>query len=93
MKIYILLGFLGAGKTTLLKKLLSEKEYYSNVAVIINEFGQTSIDSQEFLDKEMMIKEITGGSIFCACKFDKFVSTIINLYDIYTIYIYLSSYD
>lgn len=81
MKIYLLLGFLGAGKTTLLKKILSEKKIFSNTAVIINEFGETNIDSQEFSEKEMILKEITGGSIFCACKYDKFVSTIIDLYN------------
>lgn len=80
MKVYILLGFLGAGKTTLLKKMLMEKKYFSNVAVIINEFGKTSIDSQELMDKRIALKEITGGSIFCACKFDKFVTTMMELY-------------
>ncbi|MEK1869506.1 MAG: GTP-binding protein, partial [Ensifer adhaerens] len=39
----ILTGFLGAGKTTLLNRLLKDPDL-SDTAVIINEFGDVSID-------------------------------------------------
>lgn len=39
----ILTGFLGAGKTTLLNRLLKEPAL-DGTAVIINEFGEVSID-------------------------------------------------
>ena len=80
MKIYIVLGFLGSGKTTFLKKMLNDLVSFSKVAVIINEFGNVSIDSQELKRKEVELKEITGGSVFCACKYDKFVSMLMELH-------------
>ncbi len=46
-EIYILSGFLGSGKTTLLKQLLQqEKDRNRNIAVVMNELGQVSIDSK-----------------------------------------------
>jgi G3E family GTPase len=39
----VLTGFLGAGKTTLLNHILSMHER-KQIAVIVNEFGEASID-------------------------------------------------
>ena len=41
----VLTGFLGAGKTTLLSHLLTQNHGY-HCAIIINEFGEVSIDHQ-----------------------------------------------
>ncbi|PKG24179.1 cobalamin biosynthesis protein [Niallia nealsonii] len=64
-EIYILSGFLGSGKTTLLKELLiKEKEAGRKVAVLMNEFGSISIDSNE-VDKDVPLKELLGGCVCC----------------------------
>jgi G3E family GTPase len=42
----IITGFLGAGKTTAIIHLLNQKLSDEQWAVIINEFGKISIDSQ-----------------------------------------------
>ncbi|MFT8321271.1 MAG: GTP-binding protein [Bacillus sp. (in: firmicutes)] len=64
-EIYILSGFLGSGKTTLLKELLKkEKEENRKVAVLMNEFGSISIDSNE-VDNDIPLKELLGGCVCC----------------------------
>jgi len=64
-EIYILSGFLGSGKTTLLKELLKhEKEAGRKVAVLMNEFGSISIDSNE-VDEDVPLKELLGGCVCC----------------------------
>ncbi len=78
MNLYIITGFLGAGKTTCLYHLL---EYLNeDSAVIINEYGELSIDTLKLQAKENRIREITGGSIFCACKQDKFIEAMMQVY-------------
>ena len=60
-EIYILSGFLGSGKTTLLKQLLQqEKDRNRNIAVVMNELGQVSIDSNE-VEKDTPLKELLNG--------------------------------
>jgi G3E family GTPase len=41
--IVIITGFLGAGKTTLLNSLLSDSRF-RDTAVVVNEFGDISVD-------------------------------------------------
>lgn len=71
----ILAGFLGAGKTTLLNKLLHDLSD-QKVAVIINEFGDTSIDGQLVIPTREEIIEINSGCICCNVRSD-----LINLLD------------
>ncbi|RDU36453.1 GTP-binding protein [Neobacillus piezotolerans] len=62
---YILAGFLGSGKTTLLKRLLEdERKNGRKVAVMMNELGKVSIDSDEVGD-DVALKELLGGCICC----------------------------
>lgn len=64
-EIYILAGFLGSGKTTLLKQLLQdEKENGRKVAVLMNELGKVSIDS-DAIDDDIPLKELLDGCICC----------------------------
>ncbi|WP_281202381.1 CobW family GTP-binding protein [Cytobacillus kochii] len=64
-EIYILAGFLGSGKTTLLKQLLQdEKENGRKVAVLMNELGKVSIDS-DAIDEDIPLKELLDGCICC----------------------------
>lgn len=65
----ILTGFLGAGKTTLLNKLLQDMSD-QKVAVIINEFGDTSIDGQLVIPTREEIIEINSGCICCNVRAD-----------------------
>lgn len=70
-KLYLITGFLGAGKTTFLRNFLplfpSEK-----IRLIINEFGQEGIDGALLSDLHALMDEISGGSVFCACRLDQF---------------------
>jgi G3E family GTPase len=64
-EIYILSGFLGSGKTTLLKRLLQkEREQGRKVAVMMNELGKVSIDS-DVVEEDVALKELLGGCICC----------------------------
>jgi G3E family GTPase len=63
--IYVLSGFLGSGKTTLLKEILKkEKEIGRKVAVLMNELGKVSIDSNE-IEEDIPLKELLGGCVCC----------------------------
>ncbi|MDP4169839.1 MAG: GTP-binding protein [Bacillota bacterium] len=64
-EVYILSGFLGSGKTTLLKRLLEdEKSLGRKVAVMMNELGKVSIDS-DAIEEDVSLKELLGGCICC----------------------------
>jgi len=66
----IISGFLGSGKTTAIIKLLNQKDSDENWAVIINEFGKISIDSQTLRSSNQAGKvfEVSGGCICCSAK-------------------------
>src|SRR3954467_12863158 len=64
-EVYLLSGFLGSGKTTLLKNLLqAEKVEGRKVAVLMNELGSVSIDS-DAVDNDIPLKELLDGCICC----------------------------
>ncbi len=71
MKLYLTTGFLGAGKTTFLKNFLRlfEKQ---KLYLIINEFGREGVDGTLLREMNTYMAEINNGSIFCACRLDKF---------------------
>jgi G3E family GTPase len=75
--IYLVTGFLGSGKTTLMKNLI-KVFHKSKVAIIVNEFGQEGVDGSILEKDGMIIEEIVDGSIFCVCRSDKFIETIIK---------------
>ena len=60
----VLTGFLGAGKTTLLRHILHEQQDYK-IAVIENEFGEVSVDSQLIGDRATQITTLANGCICC----------------------------
>lgn len=65
-EIYLLAGFLGSGKTTLLKQLLTEeKKENRKVAVLMNELGKVSIDS-DAIEEDVPLKELLDGCICCS---------------------------
>ena len=66
----VLTGFLGAGKTTLLRRILSER-HGERIAVIENEFGETSIDADLlFEDRQEQVIELNNGCICCKVRGD-----------------------
>ena len=71
MEFYLITGFLGAGKTTFLKKfihLFKDKRIH----LVINEFGKEGVDGLLVKELNAVMSEINNGSIFCACRLDKF---------------------
>ncbi|MEO5693326.1 MAG: GTP-binding protein, partial [Usitatibacter sp.] len=66
----ILTGFLGAGKTTLLNRILTE-QHGEKIAVIENEFGESSIDNDILVrDKQEQIVEMNNGCVCCTVRGD-----------------------
>lgn len=65
--VYLLSGFLGSGKTTLLMNLITElKELGRKPAVLMNEFGSISIDSDTLgQSQDVPLKELLNGCICC----------------------------
>ncbi|MEJ2375606.1 MAG: GTP-binding protein, partial [Pseudolabrys sp.] len=65
----VLAGFLGAGKTTLLNRLLKDPAL-AETAVIINEFGEVSVDHLlvEYISDNMML--LQSGCLCCTMRGD-----------------------
>src|SRR6476620_970595 len=77
-EVYLLSGFLGSGKTTLLKNLLQqEKQDKRKVAVLMNELGSVSIDSDSIAE-DVPLKELLDGCICCTIQ-DKLESQLQEL--------------
>lgn len=65
--ITIITGYLGAGKTTLLRSLLAHAQALGlPIAVIMNEFGSVSIDSQVIKGANFELVELAGGCVCCS---------------------------
>lgn len=63
-------GFLGSGKTTLMRRLIVDAQQRGfKIAVIVNEFGATDIDSNILreLEREAANEILTGIAGGCAC--------------------------
>lgn len=73
----ILTGFLGAGKTTLLNHLLTQDHGY-RCAIIINEFGEISIDNQLVVGADEEVLELNNGCLCCRVRGD-LVKSVSNL--------------
>lgn len=86
--VILLTGFLGSGKTTLLQELMKvyQKE---KIGVIVNEFGEISIDGALIDVEGLRMKELLNGSIFCSCLKEDFVNGLIAMSceDITTLFI------
>lgn len=70
LPVTILTGFLGAGKTTLLQRILTER-HGERIAIIENEFGETSVDAELlFADRQEQVIELNNGCICCKVRGD-----------------------
>ncbi|MBF7142991.1 MULTISPECIES: GTPase [Pseudomonas] len=65
----VLSGFLGAGKTTLLRYLL-QAEHGLKLAVIENEFSDTSIDTQLLGSEPVQVVTLANGCVCCSIHTD-----------------------
>jgi G3E family GTPase len=65
----VLTGFLGSGKTTVLGHLIRQPAL-SNAAVIINEFGEISLDHHLVERTDGDVFEIQGGCLCCTVRGD-----------------------
>ncbi|MFP5077316.1 CobW family GTP-binding protein [Rhizobium sp. YIM 134829] len=75
----ILTGFLGAGKTTLLNRLLKDPSL-SDTAVIINEFGDVSLDHLLVEASGDGVIELSDGCLCCTVR-GELVDTLADLMD------------
>lgn len=75
----IITGFLGAGKTTLLNHIINTNKD-KKIAIIENEFGTESIDSELIVKSENGIFELTNGCVCCSLNGElvEILSNIIN---------------
>jgi G3E family GTPase len=65
----VLTGFLGAGKTTLVNRILSEA-HGLRIAVIVNDFGAVSIDSELIIGVEPGTVSLANGCVCCEIRGD-----------------------
>ena len=65
----VVTGFLGSGKTTLIAKLLRRPEL-ARTAVIINEFGEISLDHELIESSEEDLVELSTGCLCCVMRGD-----------------------
>lgn len=75
----VVTGFLGAGKTTLLNRILKDPEL-TDTAVIINEFGDVSIDHLLVERSGDGIIELSDGCLCCTVR-GELVDTLADLID------------
>ena len=65
----IITGFLGSGKTTLLQRLLRSREL-SDVAVLVNEFGEVGLDHHLLQGVAESTLLLENGCLCCAIRGD-----------------------
>jgi G3E family GTPase len=75
----VITGFLGAGKTTLLNRILKDPAV-TNTAVIINEFGDVSVDHMLVEQSSDGVIELSDGCVCCTVR-GELVDTIADLID------------
>lgn len=75
----VLTGFLGAGKTTLLNRLLKDPAL-QNTAVIVNEYGEVSIDHMLVEQASDGVIELSDGCLCCTVR-GELVDTLADLID------------
>jgi len=79
IQVILLAGFLGSGKTTLTGHLLPLFASGRRIALLINDFGEFSLDNALLKKYGVPSKEIAGGSIFCVCKQANLVAQLTDI--------------
>jgi G3E family GTPase len=78
-QVFLISGFLGSGKTTFLNHVLKDTPPDLKLLVLMNEFGEESIDGALVEDPELEMIEISRGSIFCACVKGDFIKALYQI--------------
>lgn len=74
---YVLVGFLGSGKTTVLGQLIEWcVEHGLKPGLIINEFGEISIDGEALRQEGMQMTELSSGCVCCTAGEDLLLSLL-----------------
>lgn len=75
--LYFITGFLESGKTTLLNHVLDEAAARGKkLGVIINEWGRVNIDAGLIPARDIEIRELNDGQVFCSCLASDFVKAL-----------------
>ncbi len=90
MKLVLLTGFLGSGKTTFLTNLLKSFNDVK-IGVLMNEFGEKSIDGELIKSDDFDLLELTGGSVFCACLKENYIKGLAGFLDYDLEYVFVES--
>jgi len=61
----LVIGFLGAGKTTAIRHLLAQRPKGARWAVLLNELGETTLDSAALAADGVTVREIPVGCLCC----------------------------
>lgn len=77
----VITGSLGSGKTTLLRHILDT--FPKKIAILMNEFGEISIDSKIIEGKNVRMADLGGGCVCCSLlgEFEAAVNEIIDTVD------------
>lgn len=77
----LITGPLGSGKTTLLRHILAVVP--QKIAILMNEFGEISIDSKIIAGKNVQMADLGGGCVCCSLlgEFEAAVDEIIDTVD------------
>lgn len=70
MVVDLVYGFLGSGKTTFITRVLNEWGADEKIVVLVNEFGDLSIDGELLNDQGGSVVEMPSGCICCTLKTD-----------------------
>lgn len=90
IKLYLLTGFLGAGKTTFLKRLIAHLAEHK-IGILMNDFGQISVDGPLLKQNDVDVVEINNGSVFCSCLKGAFIDALIAYSELPIEYLFVES--
>ncbi|NJE28364.1 GTP-binding protein [Megamonas funiformis] len=90
IKLFLLTGFLGAGKTTFLQNMIDNLKDHK-IGIIMNEFGDLSIDGVVLKEQGMDVCELNQGSIFCCCLKEAFVDSLVEYSSLPIEYLFVES--
>lgn len=90
IKLFLLTGFLGSGKTTFLQNMINNLKDHK-IGIIMNEFGDLSIDGVVLKEQGMDVCELNQGSIFCCCLKEAFVDALVEYSSLPIEYLFVES--
>ena len=76
--VLLITGYLGSGKTTLINRLL-KSPLFARVAVIVNEYGEISVDHVLIQAPRPRMRIIDAGCL-CGHVHDEIASSLLDLY-------------